>query len=167
MWTWWVKIPTEDFSDVTLAIDYTHLDDVWGGDWGAIHWGWQGGRWGSQNGSWQGGWHLLKTWVTWLWRLVILSDMMLEVADKVDQVKFPFHSDKMSQKSLGSVWSCLSTCVSDGRSRTNVTYRAVQDSNKMHILEQTHFEPIWQFSVQGGEPNGEGITTRTFEINIC
>ena len=30
-----MKIPTEDFTDVTLAIDDTHGDDVRGGDWGA------------------------------------------------------------------------------------------------------------------------------------
>ena len=34
MWPWWVKIPTEDFTDETLAIDDTHGDDVRGGDWG-------------------------------------------------------------------------------------------------------------------------------------
>ena len=28
MWLWWVKIPTEDFTDETLAIDDTHGDDV-------------------------------------------------------------------------------------------------------------------------------------------
>ena len=31
MWPWWVKIPTEDFTDVTLAIDGTYGDDVGGG----------------------------------------------------------------------------------------------------------------------------------------
>ena len=75
---------------------------------------------------------------------------MLEVADKVDQVKFPFHSDKMSQKSLGSVWSCLSTCVSDGRSRTNVTYRAVQDSKNNCIFSNRPISSLYdsfQFKV--------------------
>ena len=33
MWPWWVKIPTEDFTDETLAIDDTQGDDVRGGDW--------------------------------------------------------------------------------------------------------------------------------------
>ena len=28
MWPWWVKIPTEDFTNETLAIDDTHGDDV-------------------------------------------------------------------------------------------------------------------------------------------
>ena len=28
MWPWWVKIPTEDFTDETLAIDDTYGDDV-------------------------------------------------------------------------------------------------------------------------------------------
>ena len=43
MWPWWVKIPTVDVTDETLAIDDTHGDDVRGGDWGAGHGGWQGG----------------------------------------------------------------------------------------------------------------------------
>ena len=29
MWPWWVKIPTEDFSDDTLAINDIYGDDVW------------------------------------------------------------------------------------------------------------------------------------------
>ena len=33
MWPWWVEIPTEDFTDETLAIDDTQGDDVRGGDW--------------------------------------------------------------------------------------------------------------------------------------
>ena len=28
MWPWWVKIPTEDFTDETLAINDTNEDDV-------------------------------------------------------------------------------------------------------------------------------------------
>ena len=32
MWPWWVKIPTEDFTDATLAIYDTYGDDVRGGD---------------------------------------------------------------------------------------------------------------------------------------
>ena len=28
MWPWWVKIPTEDFNDETLATDDTYGDDV-------------------------------------------------------------------------------------------------------------------------------------------
>ena len=28
MWPWWVKIPTEDFTDETLAINDTYEDDV-------------------------------------------------------------------------------------------------------------------------------------------
>ena len=28
MWPWWVKIPTEDFTDETLAINYTYVGDV-------------------------------------------------------------------------------------------------------------------------------------------
>ena len=58
LWPWWVKIPTEDFTDETLAIDDTRGDDVIGGDWGADHWGWQGGRWGDRHGSWQGNQHV-------------------------------------------------------------------------------------------------------------
>ena len=27
--------------------------------------------------------YLLKTWVTWFWQLVILTEIMLEVADKL------------------------------------------------------------------------------------
>ena len=76
---------------------------------------------------------------------------MLEVADKVDQVKFPFHFDKMSQKSLGSVWSCLSISgVSDGRSRANVTYRTVQDSKNNCIFSNrpiTSLYDSFQFKV--------------------
>ena len=39
MWTWWVKIPTEDFTDETLAVDDTLGDDVRGGDLGDGHGG--------------------------------------------------------------------------------------------------------------------------------
>ena len=49
MWPWWVKIPTEDFTDETLAIDDTQGDEVRGGDWGAGDGGWQGCRWGDQH----------------------------------------------------------------------------------------------------------------------
>ena len=28
MWPWWVKIPTEDFTDETLTINDTYRDDV-------------------------------------------------------------------------------------------------------------------------------------------
>ena len=28
MWPWWVKIPTEEFTDETLAINDTYEDDV-------------------------------------------------------------------------------------------------------------------------------------------
>ena len=28
MWPWWVKIPTEDFTDETLAINDTYEDDI-------------------------------------------------------------------------------------------------------------------------------------------
>ena len=34
MWPWWVKIPTVDFTDETLAIDDTHGDGDGGGDGG-------------------------------------------------------------------------------------------------------------------------------------
>ena len=34
-----MKIPIEDFTDKTLAIDDTQRDDVRGGDWGAGHGG--------------------------------------------------------------------------------------------------------------------------------
>ena len=63
MWPWWAKIPTEDFTDETLAIDDTLGDDVRVGDWGDGHEGWQDGRWGDRHG-----------------RLVTLTEMMLEVA---------------------------------------------------------------------------------------
>ena len=43
MWPWWVKIPTEDFTDKTLVINDTYGDDVRGNDLGAGHGGWQGG----------------------------------------------------------------------------------------------------------------------------
>ena len=46
MWPWWVKIPTEDFTDETLATDDTLGDGVEGGDWGDGDGGWQDGRWG-------------------------------------------------------------------------------------------------------------------------
>ena len=42
MWPWWMKIPTEDFADETLAIDDTQGNDVRGDNWGAGHGGWQG-----------------------------------------------------------------------------------------------------------------------------
>ena len=62
MWSWWVKVPTEAFTDETLAIDDTQGDYVKSGEWSAGHWGLQGGRWGGQHGSWQGGWkYILKT----------------------------------------------------------------------------------------------------------
>ena len=41
MWPWWVKIPTEDFIDETLAID----DTQGGGDWGVGQWSWRLTRW--------------------------------------------------------------------------------------------------------------------------
>ena len=41
-----MKIPTEDFTDETLAIDDTLGDGVEGGDWGDGDGGWQDGRWG-------------------------------------------------------------------------------------------------------------------------
>ena len=34
MWPWWVKTPTEDFTDETLAIGDIYGDDVRGGDGG-------------------------------------------------------------------------------------------------------------------------------------
>ena len=40
-----MKIPNEDFTDETLAID----DTQGGGDWGVGHGGWQGGQWGDQH----------------------------------------------------------------------------------------------------------------------
>ena len=57
MCPWWVKIPTEDFTDETLAIDDTLGDNVRGGDWGDGHGCWQGGRWGDRHGSCVGDWH--------------------------------------------------------------------------------------------------------------
>ena len=70
MWPWWVKIPTEDFTDETLVIDDTHEDDVRGGDWGAGHGGWQGGWWGDRHGDWQLDWYgdeySLKNLLVWL-----------------------------------------------------------------------------------------------------
>ena len=41
MWPWWVKIPNEDFTDETLAIDDTFGDDVRGGDGGGVYGSWQ------------------------------------------------------------------------------------------------------------------------------
>ena len=41
MWLWWVKIPHEDFTDETLAIDDTFGDDVRGGDGGGVYGSWQ------------------------------------------------------------------------------------------------------------------------------
>ena len=40
----WRYVPTEDFTDVTLAIDDTYGDDVRRGDGGAGQGGWQGVR---------------------------------------------------------------------------------------------------------------------------
>ena len=40
MLLWWVKIPTEDFTVVTLAIGDTYGNDVRGGDEGDGHGGW-------------------------------------------------------------------------------------------------------------------------------
>ena len=34
-----MTIPIEDLTDLTLAIDDTHGDDVRGGDWGPLHGG--------------------------------------------------------------------------------------------------------------------------------
>ena len=66
-------MPTEYFTDETLAIDDTLGDDVRGGDWGAGHGGWQGGRWGDRHGSWQGGWH----------ENTYLIEVILEICDWV------------------------------------------------------------------------------------
>ena len=49
MWSWWVKVPTEAFTDETLAIDDTQGDYVKSGEWSAGHWGLQGGRCGDQH----------------------------------------------------------------------------------------------------------------------
>ena len=49
MWPWWMKIPTEDFADETLAIDDTQGDDIRGGDLVAGHGGWQGDWWGDRH----------------------------------------------------------------------------------------------------------------------
>ena len=87
MWPWWLNIPTEDFTDKTLAIDDTQRDDVRCGDWGAGHGGWQVGRWGDwhltlrtdltdETLEWK---YLLKALLMRLWRLMILLEMMLEV----------------------------------------------------------------------------------------
>ena len=68
MWPWWVKIPTEDFTDKTLVINDTYgcvvreivvlimevdkvIDEV----------------------------EFNKNWFVWLWWLVMIMEMMLEV----------------------------------------------------------------------------------------
>ena len=65
MWPWWVKIPSEDFTDETLAINDTLGDNVIGGD---------------------------CRWLTWKYLFEDLTDVilaigdteiMLEVADKL------------------------------------------------------------------------------------
>jgi len=71
MWSWWVKVPTEAFTDETLAIDDTQGDYVKSGEWSAGHWGLQGGRWGGQHGSWQGGWHENTYWKLVLYSILI------------------------------------------------------------------------------------------------
>ena len=54
MWPWWVKIPSEYFADVTLAIGDIY-GDVRAADWGDGHGGWQGDRWGGRHDSGNGG----------------------------------------------------------------------------------------------------------------
>ena len=77
MWPWWVKIPTEDFSDETLTIDDTQGDDVSGGDWGAGHGGWQSGRNDGKDNQWR-----------LFWYDMIVMDMVLKlvIAMEVDKV---------------------------------------------------------------------------------
>ena len=97
MWPWWVKMPTEDFCDETLAIDDTQGDDVIGGDWGAGHGGWQGGGWGDRHGSWQG--DLIHDGKDNQWGLflsdMVFMEMMLElVMDmEVDKVEVDWHGE--------------------------------------------------------------------------
>ena len=81
MWPWWVKIPTEDFTDETLATDDTLGDDVRVGDWGDGHGGWQDGRWGDRHG-----------------RLVTLTVMMLKVADELADMLVNMKVDKVADK---------------------------------------------------------------------
>ena len=58
MWLWWKKIPTEEFTDETLAINDTYEDDVREiVVSGAGNGGWQGGRWGDRRGDWQVDWY--------------------------------------------------------------------------------------------------------------
>ena len=83
MWPWWVKIPTVDVTDETLAIDDTHGDDVRGGDWGAGH------------GGWQGGWHGIEdvtvsigdTYGDDVREIVVLVMEVDKVADEVTDVE--------------------------------------------------------------------------------
>ena len=43
-----LKIPDDDFTDVTVAIGDTYGDDVKGNDVGGGHWGWQAAQPGGQ-----------------------------------------------------------------------------------------------------------------------
>ena len=47
-----MTIPSEDFTDVTLAIGDTYVDDLREGDKGGGHVCWQGGRHGGGHGDW-------------------------------------------------------------------------------------------------------------------
>ena len=76
VWPWWIKISSEDFTDVTLVNDDSYEDDVKCGDGGGRHVGWQGGRWGDQHGwkFYENGWCWMKLmimgydrWNGWTW----------------------------------------------------------------------------------------------------
>ena len=75
-----MKIPTEDFTDVTLVICDTYGDDVSGGNGGDGHGGWQG-SWHGIDESYE-----IKTFLMGLWQLVIFMEMMWELDMEVDKV---------------------------------------------------------------------------------
>ena len=65
MWPWWVMIPKEDLTDVTLVSGDTFLRLDWcdSGEWG----------------------YLLETWLVWLWQL-----RERIISDDDDDVKFVY-----------------------------------------------------------------------------
>ena len=112
-----MKIPTEDFTDETLAIDYTQGDDVSGGDWCAGHGGWQGGRWGGRHhvGDMVANMEvdnvadmlvMIPDEDYWCdWELVILMEMILDVVmnmevDKVANIMVNMEVDKVANMEI-------------------------------------------------------------------
>ena len=69
-----VKIPNEDFAEVTLAIGHSCGDDVWGGDGVFGHEGGPGGRRGGRHG--------------WKWMKIDCMDADIIFVQKITQPQF-------------------------------------------------------------------------------